>query len=125
MNKKVLVIDDDDDVCNLISFRLAKQGFEVRSALDGITGIAIANEFVPDLIILDIMMPVMDGFEVAKNLKEHRITANIPIMLCTAMANSDLKQRSSDIKAAYCITKPFESKDLIEKVMDVLDWETK
>ena len=120
MAKKILIIDDERDLAEMISFRLEANGFEVSSALGGPSGIEKANTFKPDLIILDLMMPGMDGYEAAKRLKADVHTSKIPIIILTAAVSPELEQRVRSISAADCITKPFEPKDLVEKVKKAL-----
>lgn len=120
MAKKILIIDDEPDLVDMLSFRLEAHGFGVVSALNGPTGLEKAKSDKPDLILLDLMMPGMDGFQVAKRLKGDPNTAGIPIIVFTAAVNPELSQRVSEIHALDYITKPFESKDLLEKVKKVL-----
>jgi CheY-like chemotaxis protein len=120
MAKKILIVDDEKDLLDMLSFRLQSNGFEVSSALDGPSGIEKAKSDKPDLIILDLMMPKMDGYEVAKKLKKDTATSNIPIIVLTAAVTPDLNQKVCQVYAADCITKPFEPKDLIEKINKIL-----
>ena len=120
MSKKILIIDDEPDLVAVLSFRLEAHGFGVVSALNGSTGLEKAKSDKPDLILLDLMMPGMDGFQVAKRLKDDPNTAGIPIIVFTAAVNPELSQRVSEISALDYITKPFEPKDLLEKVKKVL-----
>ena len=120
MAKKILIIDDEQDLVTMLSFRLQANGFEVLSALDGPSGIEKAKTDKPDLIILDLMMPGMNGYEVAKELKANNNTSNIPVIVFTAAVTPDLNQKVCKIQAADYITKPFEPKELVEKVKRAL-----
>jgi len=120
MSKKILIIDDEPDLSALLSFRLEAHGFKVISALDGPTGLEKAKSDKPDLILLDLMMPGMDGFQAAKILKGDPETNEIPVIVFTAMASPELRQRVSEIRAFDYITKPFDPKDLLEKVKKAL-----
>jgi len=120
MAKKILMIDDEKDLVDTLSFRLQAHGFDVISASDGPRGIEKAKADKPDLIILDLMMPGMDGYEVVKRLKADNATTNVPIIILTAAVSPELTQKVCNIHAADCITKPFEPRDLLEKVKKAL-----
>jgi len=114
----VLVIDDDADVRLLLTAELVKQGFEVESAADGESGLALALERHPGLILLDMRLPRMDGFAVLRALKEDEATASIPVIAVTG--SSDLKSsaraRVLTLGAADFVTKPFDISMLLEEV---------
>ena len=82
---KILVIDDDKSINELIKINLELAGFEVKTAFDGTIGFALARQELPDIIILDVMMPEVDGYTVAKRIRENTITHNIPILMLTAL----------------------------------------
>lgn len=122
--KKILVIDDEKDLITLISARLKGHGFEVVSALEGPTGIRKAIVDRPDLIILDLMMPEMDGYEVARRLAGDPVTSTIPVIVLTAAVGPDLGQKVSEVKAADYLTKPFKADELLEKIKRTLSLAT-
>ena len=121
MAKKILIIDDEKDLLEMLTFRLKAQGFEVFSALDGPSGIEKAKSDKPDLILLDIMMPGLDGYAVAKILKADKTTSGIPIIVFTAAVTPDLSQKVCEIHAIDCITKPFEPQVLLAKIAELLE----
>jgi two-component system alkaline phosphatase synthesis response regulator PhoP len=92
--EKILIVDDEQDILEFISYNLRKEGFQIETALDGISALKIAPEFRPDLIILDIMMPEMDGVEVCKKLRERPVFQDTLIAFLTAR-NEDYTQISA------------------------------
>src|SRR4030067_2909294 len=107
MTKAILVIDDEADLIRLLDYNLTKQGYLVYPAKDGEKGIAIAREHTPDIIILDIMIPGMDGWEVCKQLRAHPKTPHIPIIMLTAKAEEVDKVLGLRLGADDYLTKPF------------------
>lgn len=91
---KVLCVDDDHDQRLLLSFLLERQGLNVRTAHDGKEGVAIAQEWVPDLILMDLMMPGIDGFEATRLLRADQRTAHIPILALTAYGEEKMQARA-------------------------------
>ncbi len=89
MGKKILVIDDEQRVVDLLSKFLSKEGFEVLSAIDGNTGVRLAKKFIPDLIILDVIMPGMDGGEVMEQIQEDDKLAHIPVIFLTGAVTEE------------------------------------
>jgi len=109
---KILIIDDDEDIRKLVSYHLSLSRHEILAAENGKEGLEIAVKQKPDLILLDIMMPEMDGLEVCISLKKDRKTKSIPVFMLTS------KSRMGDVESAFkvgadnYITKPFDAKDL-------------
>ena len=91
---KVLCVDDDHDQRLLLSFLLERQGLDVRTAYDGAKGVAIAQEWLPDLILMDLMMPGVDGFEAAKMLRADPRTSHIPILALTAYGEEKMQAKA-------------------------------
>lgn len=116
MPKKILVIDDESELVKAITIRFKASGYEVISASDGEKGVDKAKSFKVDLILLDIIMPRMDGYEVCKTLKTDPKTKDIPIVIFTAAGQRDLEERCMAAGAAAVIKKPFETTDLLELV---------
>lgn len=116
MPKKILVIDDEPELVKAITIRLKASGYEVIPAPDGQEGVDKAQEFRPDLILLDIIMPKIDGYEVCKTLKTNPKTKNIPIVIFTASGQRDLEKRCMAVGADAVIKKPFETTELLELV---------
>jgi DNA-binding response OmpR family regulator len=131
---RILCIDDDRPTVTIISMVLAKEGYEVFTAYDGHDGIKKAIETKPNLIILDIMMPDIDGFEVCKRLKNDEATSNIAVLMLTAKGGVDENIKESwrfaskvvdrnkgfDVGAMEFLTKPVKAKDLVQRVKAVL-----
>lgn len=120
MPKKILVIDDEIDFINILTMRLKATGYETVAALDGRDGLDKARRLNPDLIILDIMMPKMDGYEVCRLLKFDEKYKSIPIIMLTAKTQVVDKTMGGAVGADDYITKPFESDELIKKVKSIL-----
>ncbi len=113
---KVLLVDDDPQLGHILSRVLKKNGFDVIVAADGATGLRLAREERPDLIILDIMMPGMDGFEVAQRLHHDPVCASVPIMVLTAYATPYGRKTAIEIGIDDFVTKPFGIDDIVSKV---------
>ncbi len=120
MAKKILLIDDELDFIETVSFALEADGFLVSNAPDGLAGITKAKAELPDLIILDLMMPKMNGYEVARRLKSDSLTSGIPILVLTAAVTKELDQKVRETKAADCVTKPCDLDELLKKVKSIL-----
>ncbi|MDD5194571.1 MAG: response regulator [Candidatus Omnitrophica bacterium] len=117
MAKKVLVVDDEPDVLKVVSFRLKKAGYEVLTAVNGKIAIDLILEDKPDLIILDLRMPVMDGYEVCTKIKADETLKKIPVILLTASSGgSNITEKMVELKADDCMIKPFNADELLKKV---------
>ena len=117
---KILVIDDDDSVNELVKINLELAGYNVISAKDGITGFAAAKQEQPDLIVLDVMMPDVDGYTVAKRIRENPIIKDTPIIMLTALGMLDNKAKGFDIGVDDYLVKPFEIEELKMRVKALL-----
>ena len=117
---KVLVVDDESDILDLVSFNLQLEGFEVLSAHDGIEAVASAKENVPDLIVLDLMLPGKDGFRVYKELRADQRTQHIPVIMLTAKGELEHNITGLELCADYYVTKPFSPKELVLRVKALL-----
>jgi CheY-like chemotaxis protein len=109
---RVLVIDDEPDVRWLVRRLLEFDGYEVVVSDDGVRGLAAAQQQRPDAIVLDLMMPMMDGYEVLAGLKTDPRTADVPVVILTAVATVATRQRVTDSGATTCLTKPFDPEEL-------------
>ena len=116
MSQKVLVVEDDNNIAELLRLYLQKDGFEVSHAADGGKAVEMAKEIQPDLVLLDIMLPVMDGWQVCRELRK---TMKMPIML-TAKGETEDKVSGLEMGADDYIVKPFEVKELLARVHAVL-----
>lgn len=117
---KILFIEDEPDQIMMVRLRLEKSGFEVVTAGDGKTGIKKAREEKPDLILLDIVMPGMDGFEVCRRLRGDAATKRIPVIVATAAGIDDLEHICVTAGADDCIRKPYDSQDLLKRINALL-----
>jgi DNA-binding response OmpR family regulator len=120
MRPLVLVADDDPDILALVRFRLERDGFEVLSAPDGETALDLAMARTPDLAVLDVMMPRLDGYEVTRRLREHGPTTTIPIILLTARVQEPDLERGFEAGADDYVTKPFSPQALGQRVQAAL-----
>lgn len=117
---KILLIDDDKAIIELVKINLEIQGHEVLIANDAVTGIAIAKQEIPDLIILDLMMPEVDGFTACQRIRQQESTQNIPILMLTALSRTDDKVSGFNAGADDYLTKPFELPELYVRVRALL-----
>ena len=114
MNKRILVVDDEKTIVDILKYNLEKEGFEVICAYDGEEGFALALSEKPALILLDIMMPKLDGFTVCQKLREQKIQT--PVIMLTARAEEIDKVLGFDIGADDYVTKPFGVRELLARV---------
>jgi DNA-binding response OmpR family regulator len=119
-DKKILVVEDEPELVRALEVRLKSQDFQIISALDGEEGLRKAREEMPDLIILDVMIPKIDGFRVARFLKFDEKYKHIPIIMLTAKVEDEDKALGEETGADEYITKPFEWEYLFEKVKEYL-----
>ena len=117
MSQKVLVVEDDNNIAELLRLYLQKDGFEVSHAADGGKAVEMAKEIQPDLVLLDIMLPVMDGWQVCRELRK---TMKMPIIMLTAKGETEDKVSGLEMGADDYIVKPFEVKELLARVHAVL-----
>ena len=117
---KILLVEDDRDIVEMVEYNLRQEGYETLSALNGEDGIHLAKTERPDLIILDIMLPVIDGFEVCRTLKKDDVTAHIPIIILSAKSQETDKIVGLELGADDYITKPFSPRELIARTKAVL-----
>ena len=114
MGKTILIVEDEQSIVDILSFILVKEGYDTLEALDGPTGLQLALEQNPDLILLDLMLPGMSGFEVCKRIRAAGSTT--PIVMLTAREEEDDKVRGLELGADDYITKPFKNRELIARV---------
>lgn len=120
MPKKILVIDDKHDIRALVCKFLNKKGFFAFRAKNAWQGLRLASRFLPDLILLDISMPLINGFTVLKRLKESEKTMHIPIIMLTGRDDDNSKEKASRLYSEYYITKPFDLEDLYAIITKVV-----
>lgn len=117
---RILVVDDEDDILDLLRYNLENDGFEVVEARDGVAGIAAAESQNPDLIILDVMMPRMDGVETCRRLRQHGALRKTPIVMLTARGEEDDQVTGLDAGADIYLTKPISLPILMSQVRATL-----
>ncbi|MFH1845875.1 MAG: response regulator [bacterium] len=118
--QKILCADDEQNIRNILDFTLGAEGYRVLTASDGKQALALAVSEMPDLIILDVMMPNGDGFEICRRVKENAQTSNIPVVLLTAKNSRLDRERGQKVGADDYIIKPFSPQRLVDKVQSLL-----
>lgn len=117
---KILVVDDEVNITQILEFSIGSEGYEVITAANGEEAIDKARREQPDLIILDIMMPKIDGYEACRILKTNPLTKNIPVVLLTAKGRDIDKRLGYEVGATDYIVKPFSPNKLIERIHELL-----
>ena len=110
---KVLVVDDDTNICDLLKMYLEKEGYEVKTANDGVEGMTVFKMYEPDIVLLDIMMPKKSGYDICREIREQ---IDIPILMVTAKTESVDKIRGLGLGADDYIVKPFDPMELVARV---------
>ena len=120
-DKRIVYFEDDCDMVELVRIILSREGYQVDGIAEGQAGIELINEILPDAILLDLMLPDMDGWEIFRQLKKDPSTADIPVIVVTAKAQSIDKVLGLEIaKVDEYISKPFRPNELVERVNRVL-----
>jgi two-component system, OmpR family, alkaline phosphatase synthesis response regulator PhoP len=120
MAKKVLIVDDEPGVVKMIRYLLEKNSFAVVTATEGEEGTKLAELEKPDLILMDIMMPVIDGNEATRRLKENEATKSIPVIMLSALGQEGDVAKSLELGAIDYIVKPFHPQELLERIKKLL-----
>jgi two-component system, OmpR family, alkaline phosphatase synthesis response regulator PhoP len=118
MSKKILVVDDEQSIVTLLQYNLEQAGYSVITALDGEQGLEAAVDIRPDLVVLDLMLPKMDGLEVCKQLRQQKI--NIPILMLTAKDDEFDKVLGLELGADDYLTKPFSPREVVARIKAIL-----
>ncbi len=118
--QKILIIEDEEDIADLVAFNLRRNGYEVELACDGLRGLSAVREQLPDLIVLDLMMPGMDGMSLFKELQRDEETRKIPVIMLTARGQMEDKIKGLEIGVDDYMTKPFSPKELVLRVKNLL-----
>jgi DNA-binding response OmpR family regulator len=121
MAKRIIIVDDDKEICEIVTFVLNRHGFEVESASNGQQLQHLLALRLPDLIILDVMMPGEDGYHICHGLRNNALTQDIPVMMITARAEDIYRSISVDLGATQHMTKPFHPLELAERVNTLLE----
>jgi twitching motility two-component system response regulator PilG len=119
-HKHILVVEDEESLLKLESILLTSRGYRVTGANDGLAALRIIAEDRPDLVLLDIMMPGIDGFEVCRRIKDDPVTRDIPVVMLTAKKSTADQTRGVEAGAAAYVTKPFKSLKIIEIIEGLL-----
>jgi CheY-like chemotaxis protein len=120
MASRILLVDDEPELLRALCVRLTAAGFVCESAADGKEALAKTQRWHPDLIIADLVMPHMDGYEMCRQLKSDEQTAAIPVVVLTAVPEHALGQRAKELGAVRIMHKPFDSVELVSTVRDVI-----
>jgi CheY-like chemotaxis protein len=120
MGKKVLVVDDHPDAVNILTMILQKRGYQTVSAQDGVEALQKIQDESPELVLLDVMMPKMDGYDVCRAVKADPKTCHIPIVMLSARTDAASKERGLDLGAADYIAKPIDPAKTLEKIKKYL-----
>jgi DNA-binding response OmpR family regulator len=120
VRKKILVVEDDPDLVELLSFNLRACGLVVSTAVNGSDGLKKARSIIPDLILLDLILPELDGFGVCEILRREPDTAGIPIIIVSAVSSEFARLAGLEAGANDYFTKPFSPKQLVARVQDFL-----
>ena len=121
MKQKILVVDDEPEAVELVGFNLKQAGYDVISASDGEEALKKAKAHLPALVVLDWMLPEMEGVEVCKLMRRDAATANIPVIMLTAKASEIDRVLGLELGADDYLTKPFSPRELVLRVKKILD----
>ena len=115
-SQRILAIDDESDVLMIVRTALEAEAYEVATATNGVDALALADEQDFDLILLDVMMPGMDGFEVMRRLREQEKTRKTPIVMLTGLAEKSMVKQALDLGVSHYIVKPFEFQEFLQVI---------
>lgn len=118
--KKILIVEDEESLLKLESILLSTRGYQVTGVKDGLAALMEIERENPDLVLLDIMMPGIDGFEVCRRIKDNPDTAGIPVVMLTAKKSTADQNRGAEVGADAYVTKPFKSGRIIEIIEGLL-----
>lgn len=120
MGARILIAEDEPNIVTSLEFLLQKQGYEVRVARDGEQALQLAGSFRPDVVLLDVMMPVRNGFEVCRMIRENAALAGVKIVMLTARGRDAERDKGLALGADAYMTKPFSTKELLGKVAELV-----
>ena len=121
MDRTILLVDDEPDMLEMLGLRLKKAGYKVITAITGEECLQKAEDKDPDIILLDILLPGMSGFEVARQLKKKPVTKDIPVIMVTALIGKDAEAKGLERGADYFISKPFDPEELLARIKTILE----
>ena len=119
-DKKILVVDDEPDILKVVTFRVKKLEYEVVTATNGQEALDLIQKEEPDLILLDIELPVMNGYEVCQRVKTNEKLKHIPIIFLSANSASKIAERAKEFNADDYLIKPFDSEELLKKIKNFI-----
>ena len=120
-SKKILIVEDEKQLQNLLAIFLRPRGFELVTAGDGREALEVLEDGIPDLVLLDIKLPVMDGFEFFRRMKKVLGTKRVPVIMVTALKTEEAQREARELGAADYITKPFKAHQILETVKKHLE----
>jgi DNA-binding response OmpR family regulator len=124
MCKKILIVDDEPDIVKVVAFRLEKEGYEVHIATDGEKALEVLEQDKPGVVLLDITLPRLNGYEVCARMKANKALKDIPVIFVTAsLSTEEFKQRFLETGAQGYVFKPFEFGVLSQKIKDIMNKE--
>lgn len=118
---QILIVEDDEDIADLVAYNLERQGWQTAQVHDGAEGLELILGSRPDMVILDLSLPGMDGFDVFRRMKENETTRGIPVLILTARAQLEDRLTGLQLGADDYITKPFSTKELVLRVRNLLN----
>ena len=117
----IMVVDDDANIRAVLKYRFEKEDFTVCLAKNGLDALEQIGKELPDLVIIDLLMPVMNGIELLSHLRENPRTVNIPVIVLTALGRTPFYYRTHELRALSLVEKPFSPRHLVEEVKEALD----
>ncbi len=120
MSQEILIVDDEDNIVLSLEFLMKQAGFEVRTAQDGEQAIEALEARIPDLVLLDVMMPRKDGYEVCQEIRQRSEWAHLPVVMLTAKGRDVEREKGLAMGADDYITKPFSTQEVVETVQHIL-----
>ncbi len=120
MTKSILIVDDEQNIVISLEYVMKNAGFNVAVAYDGEEALEKVKENVPDLVILDVMMPKLDGFEVCKKIRENPAWKSVRIVMLTAKGRDSEREKGLSFGADDYLTKPFSTRDILQRVKEIL-----
>lgn len=120
MSKKVLIADDEPNIVTSLEYLMGKRGYEVKVARNGEEALALVASFLPDLVLLDVMMPRKSGYEVCQQIREHKDWQHIKVVMLSAKGREAEVNKGLSLGADTYVTKPFSNQELIDKIDELL-----
>lgn len=118
--KKILLVDDEAHILNILKFNLMKKGYEIVTAVDGEKALQVLSSTVPDLLIIDVMMPKMTGYDVCNELKKDDRFKGMPIVMLSAKSQAEDLKKAEELGVVCYMTKPFSPIALVNKVQELI-----